>query len=292
VNADLEALRRRAFAVAYRMLGSVADAEDVVQEALLRFTRSEDGIDEPAAWITTVSTRLAIDHLRLARVRRETYVGPWLPDPLVAEVVAAPDARVELADTLSQAFLVVLEQLTPNERAAFLLRDVFDYDYPRIAAVIGHSEANSRQLVTRARRHLQANQPRFEPDGALRHELLERFLAAAEEGDTETLEQLLADGATLYGDGGGKVKTVQEPVVGAAAVAAFMAEISRRRRELGDFTIELVDVNGQPGRILWTPAGDVWDVLSIDVVDGRIQVVRIVRNPDKLGHLAGPPTYP
>jgi RNA polymerase sigma-70 factor, ECF subfamily len=285
MTADLVALRRRAFAVAYRMLGSVADAEDVVQEALLRFTRSEAEIEEPAAWITTVSTRLAIDHLRLAHVRRETYVGPWLPEPLLAEAAAAPDARVELSDTLSQAFLVVLEQLTPPERAAFLLRDVFDYDYPRIAGVIGHSESNSRQLVTRARKHLAANQPRFEPDGALRHELLERFLAAAEEGDTESLERLLADDAILYGDGGGKVKTVREPVVGAAAIAAFLVDIARQRRELGEFAVELVEVNGQPGRILWSPDGEVSDVLSIDVVDGRIETVRIVRNPDKLAHL-------
>jgi RNA polymerase sigma-70 factor (ECF subfamily) len=286
VSADLERLRRRAFAVAYRMLGSVADAEDVVQEALLRFTRSEAEIDEPAAWITTVSTRLAIDHLRLARVRRETYVGPWLPDPLLAETAAAPDARAELSDTLSQAFLVVLEQLTPNERAAFLLRDVFDYDYPRIAAVIGHSEASSRQLVARARKHLAANQPRFEPDGALRHELLERFLAAAEEGDTESLERLLAGDAVLYGDGGGKVETVREPVAGAAAIAAFLIDIARRRRELGEFAVELVEVNGQPGRILWSAGGKVSDVLSIDVVDGLIKTIRIVRNPDKLGHLS------
>jgi RNA polymerase sigma-70 factor (ECF subfamily) len=285
MSADLVAQGRRAFAVAYRMLGSVADAEDVVQEALLRFTRAEEGVEDPAAWITTVSTRLAIDHLRLARVRRETYVGPWLPDPLVNEAAPPPEDHAELSDTLSQAFLVVLEQLTPTERAAFLLRDVFDYDYPRIAAVIGHSEASSRQLVTRARKHLDANQPRFEPDGALRHELLERFLAAAEEGDIETLEQLLADGATLYGDGGGKVKTVREPVVGAAAVARFMVEITRLRREIGEFAVELADVNGQPGRILWTPDGEVFDVLSIDVVDGRIHAVRIVRNPDKLVHI-------
>jgi RNA polymerase sigma-70 factor (ECF subfamily) len=285
MSADLVALGRRAFAVAYRMLGSVADAEDVVQEALLRFTRAEEGVEDPAAWITTVSTRLAIDHLRLARVRRETYVGPWLPDPLVNEAAPPPEDHAELSDTLSQAFLVVLEQLTPTERAAFLLRDVFDYDYPRIAAVIGHSEASSRQLVTRARKHLDANQPRFEPDGALRHELLERFLAAAEEGDIETLERLLADGATLYGDGGGKVKTVREPVVGAAAVARFMVEITRLRREIGEFAVELADVNGQPGRILWTPDGEVFDVLSIDVVDGRIHAVRIVRNPDKLVHI-------
>jgi RNA polymerase sigma-70 factor (ECF subfamily) len=264
------------------MLGSATEAEDVVQDAWLRARQDEhSAVRSARAYLTTIVTRLSIDRLRSAQRTRLEYPGPWLPEP-----VAEPNQEsAELASSLTTAFLVLLEQLTPTERAAFLLRDVFDYDYPRIAAVIGHSEASSRQLVTRARKHLDANQPRFEPDGALRHELLERFLAAAEEGDIETLEQLLADGATLYGDGGGKVKTVREPVVGAAAVARFMVEITRLRREIGEFAVELADVNGQPGRILWTPDGEVFDVLSIDVVDGRIHAVRIVRNPDKLVHI-------
>jgi RNA polymerase sigma-70 factor, ECF subfamily len=282
---ELEAVRRRGFAVAYRMLGSVSEAEDVVQEGMLRLARAEQPPDEPLAWITTVTTRLAIDHLRLARVQRETYIGPWLPEPLLADHGRGPDAQAELADTLSQAFLVVLEQLNPVERAAFLLREVFGYDYADIARVVERSEVNCRQLVTRARKHLEARRPRFDPDEELRDELLARFLAAAEEGDLESLESLLAEDAVLYGDGGGKVVTAQAPIVGGADVARFMVEITRKRHAIGDFLSELVRVNGQPGRILRSKGAEVWDVLSADVVDGRIQAIRIVRNPDKLAHL-------
>ncbi|HKG37515.1 MAG TPA: RNA polymerase sigma-70 factor [Conexibacter sp.] len=282
---EFEALGRHGFAVAYRMLGSVSEAEDIVQEALLRLSQREQPLDEPAAWITTVVTRLSIDHLRLARVKRESYVGPWIPEPVIAESAPGPAAHVELVDSLSQAFLVVLEHLTPVERAAFLLREVFDYDYAQIAEIVDRSEANCRQLVARARKHLAARRPRFDPDEALRDKLLERFLAAAEEGDVTALEELLAEDVVLYGDGGGKVMAATEPVIGGAMVAAFVADITRRRREIGDFELERVTVNGQPGRILRSPDGTVWDVLSLDVVDGRIQTVRIVRNPDKLAHL-------
>ena len=285
---DIAALGRHGFAVAYRMLGSVAEAEDVVQEALLRLTRSrtEHEIAEPAAWITTVVTRLAIDHLRLARVQRESYVGPWIPEPVITDSAPGPGARIELVESISQAFLVVLEQLTPVERAAFLLREVFDYDYAQIAEVVGRSEANCRQLVTRAKKHLEARRPRFDPDEAARDALLERFLAAAEEGDVGALEAMLAQDAALWGDGGGKVKAATEPVLGATEVAAFMASITRSRRELdAELVSEHVHVNGQPGRIMRRTDGSVWDVLSIDVADGRIQAIRIVRNPDKLAHL-------
>lgn len=282
---ELEPLRRRGFAIAYRMLGSVADAEDIVQEALLRLSRVQEPLKEPAAWITTVATRLSIDHLRLAHVRRETYVGPWLPEPLVEDAAPGPGSRVELADSLSQAFLVVLEQLTPVERAAFLLREVFDYDYAEIAQVVDRSEANCRQLVARARRHLRANRPRFDADPERRRALLERFIAAAEEGDVEGLEEMLAHDAALYGDGGGKAVAAPEPILGAADVARFLVEIAVARRTYGSFEEELVTVNGQPGRVLRKPGGEVWDVLAVDVIDGRIQAVRIVRNPDKLAHL-------
>src|SRR4051812_14422570 len=178
---ELEDLRRHGFGVAYRMLGSVAEAEDVVQEALVRLTRQEEPIDEPAAWITTVVTRLSINVLRSSRVRREAYVGPWLPEPLLEDTAPDPAARVELADSLSLALLVLLERLSPLERAAYLLREVFGYDYGQIAGIIDRTEANSRQLVTRARKHVESNRPRFDPDEALRDALLERFLAAAEE---------------------------------------------------------------------------------------------------------------
>jgi RNA polymerase sigma-70 factor (ECF subfamily) len=281
---DLEALRPRAFAVGYRMLGSVAEAEDIAQETLLRVSMLVTPPDEPMAWVTTVATRLAIDHLRLARVRRESYVGPWLPEPLVVDAGRGPEERAELADAVSQALLVALERLSPLERAAFVLREVFDYEYSRIAEVLERTEASCRQLVVRARKHVEAERTRFDPDPEQGRALLERFLAAAEDGDLAALEALLTQDVVLYGDGGGKVKAATEPVSGAAAVAAFMAEITRARRELGDFERSLVVVNGQPGRVLRDERG-VWDVLAIDVVDGRVGAIRIIRNPDKLAHV-------
>jgi RNA polymerase sigma-70 factor (ECF subfamily) len=326
---DLEALRRHGFGVAYRMLGSVSEAEDVAQEALLRLTSQEDRIDEPAAWITTVVTRLSINVLKSARARRESYVGPWLPEPLIEDAAPDPAARAELADSLSLALLVLLERLTPVERAAYLLREVFGYGYAEIAGIIAQTEVNSRQLVTRARKHIEASRPRFDADEAARDALLERFLAAAEEGDLEALEELLAKDAVLYADGGGKVVAAPEPLVGAALIARFMVMVAQARPASGEFEIRRVKVNGQPGRLMRGPrqpaygeaqrraveqglallkSGDVdpqelaalsrdsrdlvpeagvevWSVLTVDVVDGRIQTVRVVRNPDKLAHL-------
>ena len=284
---DLEALRRHGFGVAYRMLGSVAEAEDVAQEALLRLTRQEATIDEPAAWITTVVTRLSINVLKSARARRESYVGPWLPEPLVEDPEPGPASRAELADSLSLALLVLLERLTPVERAAYLLREVFGYEYADIAGIIDRTEVNSRQLVTRARKHLEAGRPRFDADEAARDALLERFLAAAEEGDLEALEELLAKDAVLYADHGGKAMAPEEPILGAALIARFMATVAGLARS-GDMETRLVRVNGQPGRVVRGPEGAeirVLSVLTVDVVDGRIQTVRVVRNPDKLAHL-------
>jgi RNA polymerase sigma-70 factor, ECF subfamily len=336
---QLVALWRHGFGVAYRMLGSVSEAEDVTQEALLRLTRQEQHLQEPAAWMTTVATRLSINVLRSARARRESYVGPWLPEPLVEDPAPGPASRAELADSLSLALLVVLERLTPTERAAYLLRDVFGYDYAQIAEIIEQTESSSRQLVSRARKHLEASRPRFDPDEAARDALLERFLAAAERGDLEGLEQLLAKDAVLYADSGGKAMAPPEPLVGAALIARFMAAVAQGRPAAGEFESRRVRVNGQPGHVLRGPAepelgeterlaadevlalvqsGDidaeqlaalvrraragatrpgsrpaldrpadsrVWSVLTVDVLDGRIQAVRIVRNPDKLGHL-------
>src|SRR3954447_25188081 len=329
---DLEALRRHGFGVAYRMLGSVAEAEDVAQETLLRLTRQEGAIEEPAAWITTVATRLSINVLRSARARRESYVGPWLPEPLVEDPAPGPASRAELADSLSLALLVLLERLSPVERAAYLLREVFGYEYAEVAHIIERTEVNARQLVTRARKHLEASRPRFDADEAARDALLERFLAAAEEGNMEALEELLAKDAVLYADGGGKAMAAPEPLFGAALIARFMAAVAQVRPASGAFESRRVRVNGQPGRLLRGPAerppgapervaaakalellksGDVdaqqlaafmddardaeaapapaeirvMSVLTVDVVDGRIQAVRIVRNPDKLAHL-------
>ena len=337
-DSELEALRRHGFGVAYRMLGSVSEAEDVAQEALLRLTQQEGAIDEPAAWMTTVVTRLSINVLGSARARRESYVGPWLPEPLLEDPDPGPASRAELADSLSQAVLVLLERLSPVERAAYVLREVFGYEYAEIADIVERTETNSRQLVTRARKHVEASRPRFDADEAARDALLERFLAAAEDGDLEALEELLARDAVLYADGGGKVIAAQEPLFGAALIARYMAGVAQVRRAFGESETRLARVNGQPGRLLRGPgeppfgeaerlalgkalallkSGDVdpkdlaaflmaalagpdqptrdvarqraevrvRDVLTVDVVEGRIQAVRIVRNPDKLAHL-------
>src|SRR4051812_42310514 len=251
---ELEALRRHGFGVAYRMLGSVSEAEDVAQESLLRMTRQEGRIDEPAAWVTTVATRLSINVLKSARARRESYVGPWLPEPLVEDPAPGPASRAELADSLSLAMLVLLERLTPVERAAYLLREVFGYEYAEIGRIIERTDVNSRQLVTRARKHLEASRPRFDPDEGARDALLERFLAAAEEGDLEALEELLAKDAVLYADGGGKAMAAPEPLVGAAVIARFMVAVSQARPASGAFESRRVRVNGQPGRLMRGPA--------------------------------------
>jgi RNA polymerase sigma-70 factor (ECF subfamily) len=250
---QLEALRRHGFGVAYRMLGSVSEAEDVAQEALLRLARQEGPIDEPAAWMTTVVTRLSINVLRSARARRESYVGPWLPEPLVEDPAPGPASRAELADSLSLALLVLLERLSPVERAAYLLREVFGYEYAQIAKIVERTEVNSRQLVTRARKHLEAGRPRFDADREAHDALLERFLAAADEGDLEALEDLLAKDAVLYADGGGKAMAPHEPLFGATVIARFMAVGAQVRRALGGFETVPVRVNGQPGRLFRSP---------------------------------------
>ncbi|MDO9408813.1 RNA polymerase sigma factor SigJ [Patulibacter sp.] len=286
---DLEAPRQVAFAIAYRMLGSVAEAEDVAQEAALRLDRHEGPVDNPDAWVTTVATRLSIDVLRSARVRREAYVGPWLPEPLLVDPGPGPAARAELADTLSQALLVALERLTPLERAAFLLREVFDYDYARIAEIVDRSEPSARQLVSRAKRHVAAGRPRFDPDDAARDRLLERFSAAVEGGDLGGLEELLASEVVLWGDGGGEVVAARIPVHGPAAVARFLVHTTVARRRHGAFTTEAVRVNGQPGQVIRGADGTAFAVLSFDVVDGRVATIRIVRNPAKLAHLTRAP---
>lgn len=287
--------RAIAFAIAYRMLGSVTDAEDVAQETAVRLTQ-EDGVANPDAWATTVATRLSIDQLRSARVRREAYVGPWLPEPLVvdqgrdpalpAHRPADPAERAELADTLSQALLVALERLSPVERAAFLLREVFDYDYGRIAEIVDRSEDNARQLVARAKKHVAAGRPRFDADDEARDRLFARFLEAVDGGDLGGLESLLADDVILWGDGGGVVKAALIPVEGAAAVARFLVHTDRYRRKHDDsIGLESVVVNGQPGRLLRRTDGTVFAVMAVDIVDGRITAIRTMRNPEKLGHL-------
>jgi len=286
---EFDELRRSAFGIAYRMLGSVSEAEDAVQDGFLRLHRAREGgerIESPRAYLSTVVSRLSLDHLRSARVRRETYVGEWLPEPLVAGAGDDPARKAETADSLSLAFLVVLESLSPEQRAAFLLREVFDEPYDRIAEIVGTSEQNARQLATRARRHVEQRRPRFEASSAQREELATRFFAAAEEGDLEGLEELLAHDVVLHGDGGGKAPAIARPVHGRAKVARTLtAGFARLRTLLGGFTSRQEEVNGQPGALFFDREGRLVGVMMLDVAEGQIQGVSGIVNPDKLQHL-------
>ncbi len=285
-----EELRPRAFAIAYRMLGSVSEAEDVVQEAYLRLHRAEhDGerIESPRAYLSTVVTRLAIDHLRSARARREAYVGEWLPEPLLADPdpQADPARHAEVADTLSLAFLVLLESLSPEQRAVFLLREVFDYPYDRIAEIVGKSEDNVRQLAVRARRHVEERRVRFEASSEQREQLADRFFAAAAEGDLDGLEALLAEDVELHGDGGGKVPALARALFGRSRVARTLRNWARAGARIADIQTHRVDVNGQPGAIYFDGEGHVVCVMALDIADGQVQGIRSIVNPDKLSHL-------
>jgi RNA polymerase sigma factor (sigma-70 family) len=260
-----------------------------VQEGFLRLHRArEDGerIESPRAYLSTVVSRLSLDHLRSAKVRRETYVGEWLPEPLLASADDDPARKAEMADSLSLAFLVLLESLSPEQRAAFLLREVFDEPYDRIAEIVGTSEQNARQLATRARRHVEERRPRFEASRQQREELATRFFAAAEEGDLEGLEELLAHDVVLHGDGGGKAPALARAVHGRTRVARILtAGFARLQTLLGGFISRRAEVNGQPGALVFDREGRLIGVMILDVAEGQIQGVSSIVNPDKLRHL-------
>jgi RNA polymerase sigma-70 factor, ECF subfamily len=283
-----EELRPLLFSIAYRMVSSVSEAEDIVQEAFLRIHRAEaEGtrIESPKAYLSAVTTRLSIDYLKSARVRREQYVGQWLPEPLLTDD-AAPDgaAHAETADSLSMAFLVLLESLTPVERAVFLLREVFDYGYDEIARIVDRTEDNCRQLYVRARRHVDEGRPRFEASRTQRDELVERFFAAAERGDLAALEEMLAADVVVYGDGGGKAPSWPKPIYGPERVAKLIAGTLKQAKELG-LTRRAAHINGQPGVVFLDNEDQIGAVMSVDVADGLVQTIRGVTNPDKLEHL-------
>ena len=287
-DALLEDLRPAAFAIAYRMLGSVAEAEDVVQEALLRVHAAlERGerLESPRAYVATVTTRLSIDVLRSARVRRESYVGEWLPEPLVTDPTEDPARQAEMSDSLSLAFLVLLESLSPEQRAAFLLHDVFGYGYGEVAEIVGKSEDNARQLAARARRHVDEGRPRFEASREERDELARRFFAAARDGEVEALEELLADDVVLHGDGGGKVPALARAVHGVRRVAMTLGAWSKQAARIPGIEFRVVHVNGQPGVLATDQDGNVINVMTLDIADGRVQAIRSIVNPDKLSHL-------
>jgi RNA polymerase sigma-70 factor (ECF subfamily) len=283
-----EDLRPLMFSIAYRMVGSVSEAEDIVQESFLRFHRqSREGvaIESPKAYLSAVTTRLSIDHLRSARVRREAYVGPWLPEPLVTDPESDAAQHAETADSLSLAFLVLLESLSPVERAVFLLREVFEYGYDEIATIVGKTEENCRQLAVRARRQVEAKKPRFEASRARREELSRRFFEAVANGDTEGLISLLAADVVAYGDGGGKAAAFPRPVHGRERVARLLLGAAARGERLGLREMRFAEINGQPGAVFVDQDGKAVSIVSLDIADDLVQTVRAVTNPDKLRHL-------
>ena len=283
----LDELRPRAFAIAYRMLGSVTEAEDVVQEALLRLhgvLEAGEEIEVPEAYLATVVTRLGINRLRSAQMRREAYVGEWLPEPVVTGGLDDPAVHAEMSDSLSLAFLVVLERLTPEQRAVFLLREVFDYGYDAIAEIVGKSEAACRQLAVR-RRHIEQERPRFEASRQEHADLARKFMTATQTGDLAGLEALLAHDVALHGDGGGKVRALAHPVFGRGQVARRVLAFMQVVRGIDGFSTRPVEVNGRPGALGLDAQQRVLFVLSLDIAGGQIQGIRGIVNPDKLRHL-------
>jgi RNA polymerase sigma-70 factor (TIGR02957 family) len=282
-----DGLRPLMFSIAYRMLGSVVEAEDVVQDAFLNMHRSTlDGtvIESVDAFAATVTTRLAVDALRSARRRREQYVGPWLPEPLVESEESDPAWRLGMDETVSMAFLAVLERLSPTERAVFLLREVFGYEYAEIAGIIGKSEQNCRQLLSRARHGIDAARPRFDPNSKLRSELATAFFAALHGGDLCALERMLADDVVFYGDGGGKAPAIPTPMRGLTQVARFLLGLSRQA-DRAAIVVEPVQTNGQPGARFLSRDASLLGVMSLEIGDGRIRSITNQINPDKLRHL-------
>ena len=279
-----EEFRPLLFSIAYRMVGSVSEAEDIVQEAFLRVHRAgeETNIDSPRAYLSQITTRLSINHLKSARVRRETYVGPWLPEP-IATGPDQPETHAETADSLSMAFLVLLESLTPVERAVFLLREVFDYDYGEIAAVVDKSEQNCRQIAARARRHVEEKRPRFEASRTRREELAKRFFEAAREGEAEALLQLLAADAVAYGDSGGKTPGIARPVYGREGVARLFLTLASR--PVSGTSMRFTEINGHPGFLLLDPEGKILIALALGIADDVVQTAWAIGNPEKLRHL-------
>jgi RNA polymerase sigma-70 factor (TIGR02957 family) len=292
--------RRLLFSVAYQMLGSVADAEDTVQDAWLRWSAADRGeVAEERAYLVRIASRLALDRLRAARTRREAYVGPWLPEPLLTGSPAAPAApdpaeAAELGEQVSLAVLVVLETLSPVERAVFVLREVFGMSWAEVAGALDRSEAAVRQLGHRAREHVQARRPRFDADRRARQEVTERFLAACVGGDVEALMAVLAPGVVLMTDGGGRAKAALRPIVGAAKVARFLSAVTPEGLATPGLRLAVAEVNGDPGVVVWSDAGPLLAV-SVVVADGVVAEALVMMNPDKLAGIAavsgpgGPP---
>jgi RNA polymerase sigma-70 factor, ECF subfamily len=281
---DFERLRPLLFSIAYRILGSVSEAEDAVQETWLRYAASPAEPRSVRAFLAAVVTRVSIDVLRSARARREEYVGQWFPEPLLTDPYSDPERSAELADSVSMAALLLLERLTPLERAVFVLRDVFGFGFGEIASAVERSEAACRQLAGRARHHMEEGRPRFDASRRERRELAARFFGAVTEGDVEGLRELLAADVQLVGDGGGKAPALARSVIGAEKVARVLASAFPPLVRIG-VTLEPREVNGQPGAIFRDRDSKVLAAVTLDVLDGQIQAIRSVSNPDKLGHV-------
>ena len=295
---SFEPYRRRLLGLAYRMLGSMADAEDAVQEAYMRWHGTDrDRVSDPRAFLMTTTTRICLDMLTSARARREEYVGPWLPEPVVDTAALAPDSRTELAEDLSIALLLTLDRLSPLERAAFLLHDVFDFSFNEVATALERREAACRQLAARARAHVRAARPRGATAPPPPHDidakhaqLMSAFLAATSSGDLKALTQLLANDVRIVTDGGGKVRSALETIEGAGRAARFLVDVTRPRPGAWwrhDFTVRFATINGLPGVIVDAPEGAV-QTSAFEIEDGVIRALYVVRNPDKLRHLAKP----
>jgi RNA polymerase sigma-70 factor, ECF subfamily len=282
-----EDLRPLMFSIAYRMVGSVSDAEDLVQEAYLRMQQAlavGTAVDSPKAYLTTVVTRLAIDHLRSARVRRETYPGPWMPEPVVERLDEVPAESAELSDSLSIAYLVLLDQLSATERAVLLLHDVFGYQFDEIGAIVDRSEAGCRQIAVRARRRLDPERPNFDSDPRERSQIAGQFLSAFRDGDIDALLHLVSEEAVFVGDGGGKAAALPEPIYGRDRVVHLLRAFANQNRRL-NLRFEPALVNAQPGAVVRDLDGLVVTVIALDIADGAVQTIRSIVNPDKIGHL-------
>ncbi|MHA6797510.1 RNA polymerase sigma-70 factor (plasmid) [Pseudonocardia bannensis] len=281
---EFEELRPLLFSIAYRVLGSVGEAEDAVQETWLRFDGSVTRPTSTKAFLSATVTRISIDVLRSARVRREAYVGSWLPEPLLSDPYQDPARSAELADSVSMAALLLLERLSPLERAVFVLREVFAFGFDEVATAVGRSESACRQLLVRARRHMEAGRPRFEADRQERQGLADRFFDALKNGDVGGLQELLAADVQLVGDGGGRAPQLARAIAGAENVARVLGAVFPWLIRI-DVSFEPHEVNGQPGAIFRDRDGKVLYALALDVLEGKIQTIRGVINPDKLGHI-------